>query len=296
MEVTLDESSLTLPDDSTSKSTNTDKVDVVSLKTQTDAVSQRTRRIQVDIKVGIDVGIQCDLITSSKSNVHETEFDNISTKTDDETRIDEVEDGESDEENGDEDYQYNDSDDPDYEDDSFQESDEGESDDEDETINYRLEDVVNPWEENYYLVSESSLYNLLSKCRICNMDSVPFIEYSKGTMICTSSVCSNGHICKWQSQSCHNRLPWGNLLLASAIMTSGNNTSKVLRLLYQMKVKSPSARTVSRLQSAYTIPSIIEEFDSQQADLIQTLQGKLVFFYLLCYIKIQSSFSDLFFC
>ena len=57
-------------------------------------------------------------------------------------------------------------------------------------------------------------------------------------------------------------------------MLNGNHTSKVLRLLDHMKVKSHSARTVSRLQSACTVPAIIEEFDSKQADVLQTLAGK----------------------
>lgn len=93
-------------------------------------------------------------------------------------------------------------------------------------------------------------------------------------MISTTSVCQNGHISKWQSQSCHKQLPWGNLLLASAIMFSGNNTSKIVRLLDQMKVKGLSARSISRLQTAYTVISYIEEFDSKQVDVITALKGK----------------------
>lgn len=39
----------------------------------------------------------------------------------------------------------------------------------------------------------------LSLCRVCDSQCIPIIEYSKGTMICTTSVCGNGHVSKWQS-------------------------------------------------------------------------------------------------
>jgi len=249
--------------DSITMSTNTERIDVISQKVQTDTIPQRTRRINVGkshrVKTSIDVGTQCDLTVTVDNGVaaeNMTEGENAT----------EMEHAESDV----------DSYDPDYNpDDSFHESEEeGDSGDEWETNNCRLEVTDNPMDEKYYLVSESALCELLSLCRVCDSQCIPVIEYSKGTMICTSSVCGNGHVSKWQSQSCHNRLPWGNLLLSSAIMLSGNHTSKVLRLLDHMKVKSPSARTVSRLQSAYTVPAIIEEFDSKQADLLQTLAGK----------------------
>ena len=91
--------------------------------------------------------------------------------------------------------------DPDYSrDDSFHESEEeGDSGDKWETNNCSQEVTDNPMDEKYYLVSESALCELLFLCRVCDSQCIPVIEYSKGTMICTSSVCGNGHVSKWQS-------------------------------------------------------------------------------------------------
>ncbi|CAC5426251.1 unnamed protein product [Mytilus coruscus] len=136
-----------------------------------------------------------------------------------------------------------------------------------------MEECTDSVEEKYYKVSETALFQLLSVCRECNSQCVPIIEFSIGTMISTSSVCAFGHVYKWKSQNCHERLTWGNLLLASAIMLSGNNTAKIVRLFDQMKLKGISERSVRRLQTEYTSCAVIDEFDSQQADLIPSLQG-----------------------
>ncbi|CAC5398257.1 unnamed protein product [Mytilus coruscus] len=152
-----------------------------------------------------------------------------------------------DEYDNDPDYIYNESEEEDGDD-------EYGSDDDEETSNYRMEECNDPIEEKYYMVSETALFH-------------------RGTMISTSSVCAFGHVYKWKSQNCHERIPWGNLLLASAIMFSGNNTAKIVRLFDQMKLKGISERSVRRLQTAYTSCAVIYEFDSQQADLLTSLQG-----------------------
>ncbi|VDI11931.1 Hypothetical predicted protein, partial [Mytilus galloprovincialis] len=184
---------------------------------------------------------------------------------DDNDEIDDDED-DVDEYDNDPDYIYNESEEEDGDD-------EYGSDDEEETSNYRMEECNDPVEEKYYMVSETALFQLLSVCRECNNRCIPIIEFSRGTMISTSSVCAFGHVYKWKSKNCHERLPWGNLLLASAIMFSGNNTAKIVRLFDQMKLKGISERSVRRLQTAYTSCAVIYEFDSQQADLIASLQG-----------------------
>ncbi|CAC5398264.1 unnamed protein product [Mytilus coruscus] len=56
-------------------------------------------------------------------------------------------------------------------------------------------------------------------------------------------------------------------------MFSGNYTTKIVSLFDQMKLKGISERSVRRQQTAYTSCAVIYEFDSQQADVITSLQG-----------------------
>ncbi|XP_052106632.1 uncharacterized protein LOC127739086 [Mytilus californianus] len=248
-------------------------------KFQTDSIPQKTRRLQTLKPKRKSKGIQCDpsdidskylvatqnkLITANTTSCSHTQVQ-TEQNLDDNDEMDDNED-DVDEYDNDPDYIYNESEEEDGDD-------EYGSDDEKETSNYRLEEGKDPVDEKYYMVSETALFQLLSVCRECNLRCVPIIKFSRGTMISTSSVCALGHVYRWKSKNCHERLPSGNLLLASAIMFSGNNTAKGVRLFNQMKLKGISERSVRRLQTAYTSCAVIYEFDSHQADLLTSLQG-----------------------
>ena len=111
-------------------------------------------------------------------------------------------------------------------DDSFHESEEeGDSGDEWETNNCRLEITDNPMDEKYYLVSESALCELLFLCRVCDSQCIPVIEYSKGTMIYTSSVCGNEHVSKWQ---------WIILKQPAAILVHNTGNTSILPVSYSI--------------------------------------------------------------
>ncbi|XP_071138376.1 uncharacterized protein [Mytilus edulis] len=261
------------------KSFNTDYTNMKIQKNQTDPILQRTRRNQTLKPKRKSKVIQCinpsDIDSASKVATSKTRtiIGNITSSSlapaatgqnlDDNDEIDDDED-DVDEYDNDSDYIYNESEEEDGDD-------EYGSDDEEETSNYRMEECNDPVEEKYYMVFETALFQLLSVCRECNNRCIPIIEFSRGTMISTSSVCAFGHVYKWKSQNCHERLPWGNLLFVSAIMFSGNNTAKIVRLFDQMKLKGIRERSVRRLQTAYTSCAVIYEFDSQQADLIASL-------------------------
>ena len=266
---------------------STDTVDLISfrnVKTQTDNPQTRTRRLQTRTVAFSEIGIQCNLLTENTKEaislfgMDETEIEEtpmMISSSEDEDLLDAQE--------------YDDSSDaftemhqdldmdPDFypESEMSEESEDGDESGSDGPSNYKLEETDDPCQEKYYLVSESCLKNLLSTCKSCGESCTSFIEFTKGSLIATSSVCTNGHVRRWQSQSLHNKLPWGKLLIASAIVFSGNITSKVLRMFQHMKVQMISASTAARLQSAYTIPATIEEFDSKQADIITSLGGKL---------------------
>lgn len=141
---------------------------------------------------------------------------------------------------------------------------------------YTLRKEVEPEGEKQFIVSESALAELLSVCRSCGSVSNPVIQYRRGTMIVTQSVCINGHRINWKSQQCHNGMPWNNIFTAMAILTSGCNASKVLQLFNNMNVQVFSGRTYNRLQRLYVIPSITTTWDCEQRYLLSTIQGGCV--------------------
>ncbi|CAG2238602.1 unnamed protein product [Mytilus edulis] len=123
------------------------------------------------------------------------------------------------------------------------------SDDDSDTeseMNYKLNSKATSAEEKQFMVSESALSELLSVCRYCSGEAVALIKNTKGSMVVTNTVCLKGHVSIWKSQSCHNNLPWGNLMTATAILCSGSNSSKVLQMFQHLNMQTISSRTLQQ--------------------------------------------------
>ena len=58
-------------------------------------------------------------------------------------------------------------------------------------------------------MSESSRFELLSKCKICGQDTCVTLKRIVGTMILVDVQCSQGHDYTWRCQSMHNAMPLG---------------------------------------------------------------------------------------
>ena len=131
-----------------------------------------------------------------------------------------------------------------------------------------------PDKERQFLVSESSLLQLLNKCKVCGQDACVTIKRFVGIMIIVDVQCSQGHDYTWRSQSMHNSMPWGNLLLSAAILFSGGSPAKILTMFGHVKVPVFSTRTYSNIQYAYLVPTVLRTWDVHQADRITDLQGR----------------------
>uniref|UniRef100_A0A8B8BZW4 Uncharacterized protein LOC111114388 n=1 Tax=Crassostrea virginica TaxID=6565 RepID=A0A8B8BZW4_CRAVI len=165
--------------------------------------------------------------------------------------------------------------DPDF-DPLAEDSDSDEEPEEDSVGAYPLRISALPEEERHFLVSETSLAKLLQHCDICGELCQTSVQFTRGTMIGTVSVCSNGHSSQWESQKSHQGMPWSNLLLAGSIVFSGLNISKCLRFLQHLKVPAFSASTFNRIQSAYVVPSILFTWDFHQAELLDMYQDRML--------------------
>ncbi|CAC5426232.1 unnamed protein product [Mytilus coruscus] len=208
---------------------------------------QRTRKHQTDLKITQPSATYSTIATQTDDDITKCTCTSIVSSHAD----------------SDEDYQPSDDD---------QSSDDN-SDEKDDHKNYRLNAKATPEEQKQFLLSESALAELLSVCRYCSSEAVPVIQVSRGTLIVTNSVCVNGHLSIWKSQSSHNSLPWSNLMTATAIMLSGCNATSDLRMFDHLNVQMFSMRTYNRLQSLYVSPAATMALDAEQSSLLDQLRG-----------------------
>ncbi|XP_021342022.1 uncharacterized protein LOC110454168 isoform X2 [Mizuhopecten yessoensis] len=229
--------------------------------------SQRTRRIQVRPQLRpeqVSKGTQCCLITEDTSWRTSDVIDNIFDQEEVDMDVDD-----SDQSAMSDDQDYN----PDLDSDEDDDDDDG-NDDYETDMNYVLSGDSDVASEKQFLVSESALHRVLSVCKTCHGMCKTVINYSKGTMISTTSVCPFGHVYEWKSQSCHNSLPWSNLLVSAAVFFSGSSFSKVCQLFNIMNMQMFCRRTFLNIQSAYLVPSTIHVWSANQREMFEQRAGQ----------------------
>eukprot|EP00795_Rhopilema_esculentum_P009891 gene9891-18482_t len=152
----------------------------------------------------------------------------------------------------------------------------------DEESDYEYEDT--PYEQNpqsyhqerKFIVFESSLQQLLIRCNICSAPTTIEKKTTRGTMLIVKSICLEGHSSEWRSQLEHNKMPWGNFLLAASILFSGSQPAKVLTPLRHMNICSISERLYSLIQHAYLLPSKFKLWDQQKKLLLESVKNKVL--------------------
>ena len=89
-------------------------------------------------------------------------------------------------------------------------------------------------------------------------------------------VCAAGHCChQWCSQAMlNNRLAAGDLRLAFAVLTSGNNFKKIKLFASHLGLEVLSESSFHKLQRFLLIPSINEAWLQHQRELVDTLKEK----------------------
>lgn len=90
--------------------------------------------------------------------------------------------------------------------------------------------------------------------------------------------CTNKHeVHRWCSQPILNRrLHEGDLLIASAILTSGNNFAKCALIAKFLKLYFPSNSKFTTIQRKYLVPTIDAFYKEQQQENIESLQGQSI--------------------
>ena len=81
--------------------------------------------------------------------------------------------------------------------------------------------------ETEFIVFESCLAELLKHCPCSSAVVTESSSSTSGSLLKVKLSCHNGHVTQWNSQPLVNKTPAGNLLLASAIVFTGNTFTPV---------------------------------------------------------------------
>ncbi|XP_017266375.1 uncharacterized protein LOC108232837 [Kryptolebias marmoratus] len=146
-----------------------------------------------------------------------------------------------------------------------------------EDEDFDLGDVADscPSAERKYIVFESCLRTLFAVCVVCSGACDVTMRLIMGTMVAVSSVCkrTDAHTRVWYSQSVHNRMPVGNLMIAAATMFSGCPAAIARNLFQHMGVGTYSLRTYFSLQRCYLIPAIRRLWSAKQQAMLMKRKG-----------------------
>lgn len=120
---------------------------------------------------------------------------------------------------------------------------------------------------------ESSLDSLLEQCTQCGKKGL-VSKKTLGTCILVTVTCYDcGEKRNWCSQPLSGSMPLGNLILSAAVMFSGASQIKCLHVLDFAGIENISQSTYMKIQSAYLTPTILDVWQRQEVDMIESIEG-----------------------
>ena len=90
---------------------------------------------------------------------------------------------------------------------------------------------------------------------------------TSGTLLEVSGICPDGYVLFWQSQPVVRRIPTGNLLLAAAILLSGQTFINFANLANVLNLVMVGERRYYDIQSEYVYPVVHTTYVTVSQDL-----------------------------
>ncbi|XP_070573895.1 uncharacterized protein [Ptychodera flava] len=151
--------------------------------------------------------------------------------------------------------------------------DESELGSESETEN-KPDEEIDHCRETKYLVFDSSLKKLFSRCLECGVAVIDVSTTTRGSLLTAKMTCSNMHDVVWHSQPLLNRMALGNLLLSAAILFSGNTFQSFSDCFSFLKLQCFQKTTYMTIQDKYLIPVINNAWSAESQRVKQSLRQK----------------------
>jgi hypothetical protein len=132
------------------------------------------------------------------------------------------------------------------------------ADDEEEEV--KSENSKSFSDDTKFIIYKSSLEQLLpTNCLHCGdpLQGTDFEWRVLGTVVHILSTCNKcNHHWEWASQPFSGMMPWGNLIIAAAILFSGASPVKAVNTLKFAGIQCFSYRTYMSLQQLYLVPAV----------------------------------------
>ena len=134
-----------------------------------------------------------------------------------------------------------------------------------------------PQEQIKFIVFKDAILHTLGKCGQCGSKCVVAMEKQIGSCceICTTCTVDSNHYFEWATGPIMKRMPPFHLLLASGILATGMETSKV-RLFNSLIIPNVQRRELTNLLKFCGIPAIYNVWQKEQSARIKEVEGKKI--------------------
>ena len=133
-----------------------------------------------------------------------------------------------------------------------------ESSEEDPDFDKRAVLVEPPQDQIKFIVFEEAILDVFGQCVQCGSKCVISAENQIGSCfkICIACSTNSEHYFEWTTGPCVSKMAAFHLLLASTIIATGMESSKVLRLFQALKIPNLKQRKLSDILKYYSIPAV----------------------------------------
>ena len=134
-------------------------------------------------------------------------------------------------------------------------------------LNYRLSKDKPASEQIKIVIFEEAIVNAFRNCLKCGEPCTVSLERQIGSTCNIHVSCSNttSHDFTWSTGPMINRLPANfHLLFAAGILSTGLESSKVIRMFDALKIINIKKRGLSNILKSYVIPAVFHVWDREQ--------------------------------
>uniref|UniRef100_A0A8C2BP74 Uncharacterized protein n=1 Tax=Cyprinus carpio TaxID=7962 RepID=A0A8C2BP74_CYPCA len=128
------------------------------------------------------------------------------------------------------------------------------------------------YKERKWIVNESNLMQLFTRCPQCGQTVIDTKKFSFGSLFRVSWECINGHEGSWNSCNETRGMADNNLLVAASTLFTGATYVDIADWAACLNVQIQQKNTFYAIQSLYLIPVVDVFYKEQQAKLLEDLR------------------------
>ena len=133
-----------------------------------------------------------------------------------------------------------------------------------------------PQDQIKFIVFEEAILDVFGQCVQCGSKCVISAENQIGSCfkICIACSTNSEHYFEWTTGPCVSKMAAFHLLLASTIIATGMESSKVLRLFQALKIPNLKQRELSDVLKYYSIPAVYNVWNAEQSARLREAEGE----------------------